>query len=60
MNPPSSITTFVLSRLGQESTYRGIIALLMSAGLVIRPDLVAAIVPLCMSIIGLINIIKNK
>jgi hypothetical protein len=50
----------IVDRLQQESTWRGIIAVLTASGVYIKPDLIAPIVSLGMFLIGLINIGKNK
>ena len=49
-----------LEHLKQESTWRGIIALAISLGIQLVPELQESIIVLGMAGIGLINIIKNK
>lgn len=49
----------LLDRLSQESTWRGIAALLMVTGLVTDPNKAPQIIAAGMTIIGLINILKS-
>ena len=49
----------IIDKLTQESTWRGIVALLMAVGVTLEPGRMDAIVAAGMTIIGLINVIKN-
>ena len=49
----------ILTKLSQESTWRGLIAISMACGLSVAPEAAAAIVAAGMGVIGLINVIKN-
>lgn len=49
----------ILSKLKQESTWRGIITVASAFGIVIKPDLAEAIIAAGLGIVGLINILKN-
>jgi hypothetical protein len=50
----------ILTHLKQESTWRGLIAVLMAVGVQIAPDLQEMIISFGLSAIGMINILKNK
>lgn len=49
-----------MNRLTQESTWRGIIAVLGACGIIIQPELSEAIITVVLAVIGSINILKNK
>ena len=49
----------LLDKLAQESTWRGIVALLMAVGVTLEPGRMDAIVAAGMTIIGIINVVKN-
>ena len=49
----------MLKKLKQESTWRGLIALIAVCGVTIQPDLAEAIITAAVSLVGLINIIKK-
>ena len=49
----------IIEALKQESTWRGIIAIITAAGVVISPELATHIIALGMTIIGTINIAKK-
>jgi hypothetical protein len=50
----------MIEQLKQESTWRGIIALITAAGIVIQPELQEGIIAAGLALIGLINVVKNK
>lgn len=52
-----SIAEYVLSRLSEASTWRGIIALATAAGVALSPELVEAIVAAGLACIGLIGVL---
>jgi len=49
----------LIEKLSQESTWRGIVALIMAIGVSIDPERANQIIAAGMTIIGLINVIKN-
>lgn len=49
----------LLAPFRQESTWRGIIAIAMSAGVTLDPDQQNAIIAAGLAIIGLINVFKK-
>jgi hypothetical protein len=55
------ILVYIANRLKEASTWRGILALLTSLGIVISPELQEAILAAGLAIIGLIGIVfKDK
>jgi hypothetical protein len=50
----------ILEKLKQESTWRGIIAIAAAFGIQAEPELTEAIVTVALSLIGAINIAKDK
>ncbi len=50
----------ILTAFSQESTWRGIIALVTASGVLISPELASNIIASGLSLIGIINIVKNK
>lgn len=53
--------TWVLDRLGEESTYRGLIQVAGSLGLVsVDPTLANAIIGACLGLVGIINFVKRQ
>jgi uncharacterized membrane protein len=50
----------IIEALKQESTWRGLIAIAAAFGIQIHPDLAASIITVALSLIGTINIVKNK
>lgn len=51
---------WILTRLTEPSTWRGIISLATSFGIVLRPELQSAIIAAGLSLIGLVNIIRKE
>lgn len=51
---------WLLSRLQEASTWRGIIGVLTSAGVVISPDKASAIIATGLALMGLVNILRNE
>ena len=51
---------WVLARLSEPSTWRGIIAIATGAGLVLSPEMQQGILAVGLSAIGLINIIRKE
>jgi hypothetical protein len=50
---------WILARLSENSTWRGIILLLTAAGVKLRPDLVDSIIAAGLTLVGLINVIRK-
>ena len=57
---PKTTLDRLLAKLSEESTWRGIVALLMALGSTIDPDRANAIIAAGLTIIGLINVIKRQ
>jgi hypothetical protein len=55
----NKIIATVLNQLAQNSTWRGILLILTSAGIVIEPQMQEAILAAGLSAIGLINVIRK-
>lgn len=56
-----SILPYILSRLGEASTWRGIIALLTSVGITLAPDQQEAVITVGLAVIGAIGVFfKDK
>ena len=51
---------YILDRLSEPSTWRGIISMLTALGVKLRPDLTEAIISGGLSAMGLINIIRKE
>ncbi len=49
----------LLEKLSQESTWRGIIAILAAFGIAISPELQNQLIMAALGVIGVINIIKK-
>ena len=54
-NTMNRLPTYLLARLSEPSTWRGIIALLTAAGLTLDPDEAVAIVTAGVAVIGVIG-----
>ena len=50
---------YVLARLGEPSTYRGIFALLTALGIALKPEQAAAITSVGLALIGAVNVFKK-
>jgi hypothetical protein len=50
---------WLLARLAENSTWRGIILLLTAAGVILSPDQANAITAAGLAIVGLINVIRK-
>tara|TARA_R110000868_G_scaffold6331_7_gene36025 strand:+ start:114 stop:296 length:183 start_codon:yes stop_codon:yes gene_type:complete len=53
------VITTLLRYLKQDSTWRGIIALATSAGVVVSPELASGIIAAGVGLIGLINLLRD-
>lgn len=51
---------YILDRLSEPSTWRGILSLLTALGVKLRPDLAEAIISGGLSAMGLINILRKE
>lgn len=51
---------YITSRLGETSTWRGLLGILAAVGVHLRPDLADAIVATGMALIGLINVVRKE
>jgi hypothetical protein len=51
---------YILNRLNETSTWRGIISILTGLGVKLRPDLAEAIISAGLSLIGIINILRKE
>ena len=51
---------YILDRLSEPSTWRGIISMLTALGVKLRPDLAEAIISGGLSAMGLINILRKE
>lgn len=51
---------YILARLSENSTWRGLILLATASGIVIEPEKAAAITALGMALVGVINVFRQK
>jgi hypothetical protein len=51
---------YILDRLSEASTWRGIISMLTALGIKLRPDLAEAIISGGLAAMGLINILRKE
>jgi hypothetical protein len=51
---------YILERLNETSTWRGLLAILTGLGIKLRPDLAEAIISAGMAAMGLINIFRKE
>lgn len=51
--------TRIITALKQESTWRGIVAILTAAGVTISPELAGHVIAIGLTLIGTINIAKK-
>lgn len=49
----------LMKRLKQESTWRGVIAILSAFGVVIEPEMAEAVIAAGLGLIGVINVVKK-
>ena len=52
--------SILVERFSQESTWRGLTAILMAFGVALKPEQMESIVTIGLFIIGSINMAKNK
>jgi hypothetical protein len=53
-------TQRIREKLKQNSTWRGIIALVGAVAIVIRPNDIAVIIPAILTLIGSVNVIRDQ
>lgn len=51
---------WILGRLSETSTWRGLILILTAAGITMSPELVNAITAAGLALVGLINVIRKE
>ena len=51
--------SYILDRLGENSTWRGIILLLTAVGVNLSPDMQGQIVTAGLSLVGMINVLRK-
>ncbi len=56
----NSILSYVIARLGEPSTWRGLFALLTALGITLHPEQIAAITSLGLAAIGAINVLRKE
>ncbi len=49
---------YIIARLSESSTWRGVVLLVTALGVQISPDLQAAIITTGLSVVGLINVVR--
>lgn len=54
------ILDYILARLGENSTWRGLILLATASGIAVEPDKAAAITALGMALVGVINVFRSS
>ena len=58
-NKLQTAVDWILARLGENSTWRGIILTLTGLGITIKPDKIAAITATGLAVVGLINVFRE-
>jgi hypothetical protein len=51
---------YIISRLSESSTWRGLVLLVTALGVQLSPDLQAAIVSSGLALVGLINVVRTE
>lgn len=51
---------YVIDRLAENSTWRGIILLITATGVQVSPELAGAIVTAGLGLVGLINVVRKE
>ena len=54
------ILDYILARLGESSTWRGIAFLVSAAGISLRPEDAASIAAAGMAVVGAINVLRKS
>lgn len=60
LNPMNTILAYLLARLGEPSTWRGLFALLTALGITLHPEQIAAITSLGLAAIGAVNVFRKE
>lgn len=60
LNPMSNLVNYIIDRLGESSTWRGIFMILTGLGIALKPDQIAAISTAGLSIVGAINVFRKE
>jgi hypothetical protein len=50
---------YIIARLGENSTWRGIILLVTSAGVVLKPEQSEAVIAAGLAVVGIINVFRK-
>lgn len=50
----------IITYLSQQSTWKGLIGLATAAGVMLSPDMSAAIIAAGMALVGVINVLRNE
>jgi hypothetical protein len=56
----NKVIEYLLNRLGESSTWRGIVLLLTALGVTLNPEQVASITGVGLGIVGLINVFRKS
>lgn len=56
----NAILAYIVARLGEPSTWRGLFALLTALGITLHPDQVAAVTSLGLAAIGAVNVFRKE
>ena len=51
---------WIIARLNEPSTYRGVAAILTAVGIILSPEQVAAITALGLATIGILNVFRKE
>jgi hypothetical protein len=51
---------WIIERLGEASTWRGLVGLVTAAGVAISPELATQIIAVGVGLIGLINVVRKE
>lgn len=55
-----ALTRYLLARLGESSTWRGLFMILTGLGIALQPEQIAAITTAGLSLVGLINVLRQE
>lgn len=60
LNPMNTVLAYLIARLGEPSTWRGLFELLTALGISLHPDQVASITTLGLAAIGTVNVFRKE
>lgn len=60
IHPMHTILVYLIARLGEPSTWRGLFALLTALGISLHPEQMAAITSLGLALIGAVNVFRKE